>query len=330
MSLLLGWPFCDASTPALGFGRSEPESTTNEPVSDPSGEGHWLCVAPTGSGKSASFAIPQLLSYPGSIIAVDIKGELATVTARHRRTIGEVLIFDPFALVSDGTAGFNPLSHLKKSDESLVDDAYSLASVFRTRGLRGDPFWEEWGQDVIAALITAAVCQRETKKRTLATAYDLMHSKDHVYELAVMLDKKGGAKPHPFTESKLGAFLQLPDVTRGGVSATACQQMRLLGSEAVRQSIAQNTFDLDALTHGAPVTVYLVLPPDRLASHAGLIRIVLSALLQRLLRRRHRPAQPTLLLVDEAAQIGTIPALTTAVTLGRGLWASVSPCWCKA
>ena len=37
-----------------------------------------------------------------------------------------------------------------------------------------------------------------------------------------------------------------------------------------------------------------------------------------LLRRRQRPDPPTLLLVDEAGQLGAMPALSAAITLGRG------------
>ena len=74
MTLLLGWPEShDFDTP-VGFAPARPRVRTDKPLQDPNAEGHWLCIAPTGTGKSASFAIPQLLSYPGSVVAVDIKG----------------------------------------------------------------------------------------------------------------------------------------------------------------------------------------------------------------------------------------------------------------
>jgi type IV secretion system protein VirD4 len=319
MSLLLGWP--DRSDPSVGFARQAAATRrARQPLADPNQEGHWLCVAPTGSGKSASFAIPQLLSYPGSIIAVDIKGELAATTARYRRSLGEVLILDPFGLCPGAGGALNPLSHLQGDDPAVVDDAYTLASVFAGAGTGDasrvkDPFWDEWGQDIIAALIVHAVTRDEVPRRTLGEVYKLFHAEDHVYALAVMLDC---GKPHPFTKAKLATYLDLPDVTRGGVTATAAQQVRLLAGEGVQRSFARNSIDLEALSDGAPTTVYLVLPPDRLTSHRALIRIALTALLQRLLRRRHRPRHPTLLLVDEAAQLGPIPALSAAITLGRG------------
>jgi type IV secretion system protein VirD4 len=320
MTLLLGWTDPLEHTNPIGFGRNAPNGALRRPWKDPNKEGHWLCVAPTGSGKSASFAIPQLLTYPGSMIVVDVKGELANTTARYRRSLGDVLILDPFELVGEGAGAFNPLSHLTADDPGLVDDAFTLANLFahssaQNRSSQNDRFWDESGQDVIAGLIVQTVRAEDPAQRTLGAAYELLHGDDPDYNLAMMLDE---AKPHPFTLSKIGNYLNLPEVTRGGVRATFHQQLRLLAGQGMRRSFASNSIDMDALTAGKPSTVYLVLPPDRLESHSGLIRIALTALLQRLLRRRHRPAHPTLLLVDEAAQLGPIPALSAAITLGRG------------
>jgi type IV secretion system protein VirD4 len=66
------------------------------------------------------------------------------------------------------------------------------------------------------------------------------------------------------------------------------------------------------------LTIYLVLPPDKLASHGKLLRLWLGTLMTVLSRRRQRPARPTLLLIDEAAQLGPMQELRSAVTLMRG------------
>ena len=76
--------------------------------------------------------------------------------------------------------------------------------------------------------------------------------------------------------------------------------------------------DLGALQHGEPVTIYLVLPAARLHSHAALLRIWLSVLLGTIAERQHKPLAPTLLIVDELAQIGGIPLILQALTLLRG------------
>jgi len=318
MGLILGYEGEDGHGGSMGFTAPRHPTSPGALVRDMGAEGHLLCVAPTGSGKSASFAIPQLLSYPGAVIAVDVKAELYRVTKRFRRSLGPVAVIDPFRMVSDGVEAINPLAHLSADDP--VDDAYALAGLFasgRSTNRAGDldPFWSDWSMDVIAALIVHVLCREDETHRTLGRVFERFHADDHVYDLAVLLDKES---PHAFTRAKLGKYLGLPEITRGGVTATVVQQLRMLASEGVRASLARDTLDPAILTSGAPCTLYLVVPPDKLASHGALLRLMLTALLQRLMRRRHRPEHPTLLLVDEASQLGSIPALVSAITLGRG------------
>jgi hypothetical protein len=56
--------------------------------------GHCLVVAPPRSGKSV-LAASQILTWPGSLIIVDIKGELCQKTAGYRATLGPVYVIDP-------------------------------------------------------------------------------------------------------------------------------------------------------------------------------------------------------------------------------------------
>lgn len=66
-----------------------------------------VTIACTGTGKGVSQLIPTALTYPGSMVIMDVKGEIAAVTARARRALGqEVVILDPFGAKSDA---FNPM-----------------------------------------------------------------------------------------------------------------------------------------------------------------------------------------------------------------------------
>ncbi|MCB1389631.1 MAG: type IV secretory system conjugative DNA transfer family protein [Rhodobacteraceae bacterium] len=322
MTFLLGME--PGGDPGAGIGfavarHAAPGGDPNAVVRDPHPEGHWLCVAPMGSGKTVNFVVPQLLDHPGPVIALDIKGELTKVTARYRQSLGPVLVFDPFHLVSDGSGAFNPLSHLDVSSPTIVDDVYAIASLFSNPADAGrniEAYWEDWGQDIVAGLILAALGHEDPRKRSLGEAYAMMNTDDVSYSIAVALDTRG-KKMHRFAYQKLASLLQLPDITRGGVISCAQQQLRMLAGDGVQAAVAQDSIDLDLLSRGEPCTVYVVIPPDKLVSHATLVRIVLTALVQRMMRRRRAPRQPTLLLIDEATQFGPIPALQSAITLGR-------------
>jgi hypothetical protein len=65
-----------------------------------------LCFAPTRSGKGVGLVVPTLLTWPGSCIVHDIKGENWTLTSGFRSRHGRVLLFDP---TNAKSAAYNPL-----------------------------------------------------------------------------------------------------------------------------------------------------------------------------------------------------------------------------
>ena len=80
------------------------------------GERHVLLFGPNGTGKGTRFLIPNLLTIKDrSIVVIDPKGELAAVTADYRRTVGDVVMLNPFNVLGLGSAGFNPLARSIRS-----------------------------------------------------------------------------------------------------------------------------------------------------------------------------------------------------------------------
>jgi type IV secretion system protein VirD4 len=55
-----------------------------------------VAFGPPQSGKSAGLAVPALLEWEGPAVASSIKTDLLAATARRRRGLGAVFIFDPF------------------------------------------------------------------------------------------------------------------------------------------------------------------------------------------------------------------------------------------
>src|ERR1700678_1785335 len=101
---------------------------------------HLLTIGPTGSGKSVSLVIPNLLTYSGPTVVVDVGGQCAWVTApRRRQGGGKVVIVDPFnevngrcgaaAGVNEKVARLNPLSSLAPGSKDYVDDLENLTEA---------------------------------------------------------------------------------------------------------------------------------------------------------------------------------------------------------
>lgn len=282
-------------------------------------DSHTLIVAPTGAGKGRSLIIPNLLHWKGSVIIVDCKGEAARVTARHRREMGQdVFIIDPFAEVTTEGASFDPLCRLKAGGQFIVDDAFACAALLSAgRRSSREAFWDELAELLEAGLMVHVATSEHETDRTLGRVYGLLSRDDMSYQLAVMLDTK--VVTHPFAYEQIASFLQHEgEKVRTSVRSTAQQHMKIFASDAVRKAVASTSFDIDKLKAGAPMTIYLVVPPKYLTSHAPLVRLWLATLLDIITDRREAPELPTLLVVDEMHALGPIPVLKQVVTLLRG------------
>jgi type IV secretory pathway TraG/TraD family ATPase VirD4 len=77
------------------------------------GPEHVLCFAPTRSGKGVGLVVPTLLTWPGSCIVHDIKGENWTLTSGFRAQHGRVLLFDP---TNAKSAAYNPLLEVRRGE----------------------------------------------------------------------------------------------------------------------------------------------------------------------------------------------------------------------
>lgn len=321
--LLLGWPL-ERPAPAIGFRPASvavPPHDASRPLRD-AAESHLLVIAPTGAGKGRGVIIPNLLHYDGPAIVVDVKGEAASVTARHRREIGqEVVVLDPFRVLGPETGSLNPLDMLAASPSAMADDAFMLAEMLAT-GSRGtkEPFWDDHAVNLVAGLIAHVAMAKEPADRNLGAVWKLLAHDELAFHLAQLLDAATEDTPiHPFARDQFANFLSHEgDKVRTSVRSTAQQHMRIFASEQVQRVTATTSFPLEAVRAGAPLTIYLVIPPTKLISHAALLRLWIATLLGVISERAVRPAKPTLLIIDELAQLGPLPLIKLAVTLLRG------------
>lgn len=103
---------------------------------------HMMTIAGSRAGKGRACILPNMLHYPGSVLATDTKGELATITARRRKAMGQdVHVLDPFGVASvpdDFRAGFNPVAAMR--DDKLIEDAALIGDALVVVSEK-DPHW---------------------------------------------------------------------------------------------------------------------------------------------------------------------------------------------
>ena len=94
------------------------------------GAEHAVLYAPTRTGKGVGVVIPNLLTWPDSVVVLDVKRENWEATAGFRAAHGQqTLLFDP--LDPEGrTARYNPLGHIDRADPiAVLDELQRIAAM---------------------------------------------------------------------------------------------------------------------------------------------------------------------------------------------------------
>jgi type IV secretion system protein VirD4 len=284
------------------------------------GDGHLMTIAPTGAGKGRSVIIPNLLNYLGPVVVIDPKGENYAVTARRRKDMGqEVFCLDPFSVLGDNSDGLNPLDIFNLDGSDVETDAQMLAELLST-GKRSheEAFWDISSCALYSGLIAHVATGMAIEERNLNTVRKMVVNDDTVLNIAKLLDDSGKTMSR-MAYDEMAAFLQMPeDRTRPSVLAVANSYIKAFLSERVARTLEKSSFSLSDVVSGKPLSIYLVIPPNKLRSHKALLLLWIGTLLQSITSRKNIPEQRTLFLLDECAQLGNFHFLETVITLCRG------------
>jgi len=163
--------------------------------------------------------------------------------------------------------------------------------------------------------------QRSNHSRQLTYDRSEMHiltKEDAVYSLACEIDRSG-KNLSEMSRHEIGAFLNLTDITRSGVLATASSQLKILQSRSITGVLEDSTVDLKKLMIGhEPVTIYLIIPPAYMKSHLMLFKVWIHVFLRTFMKRKVIPQITKLLLLDEIGQLGEFQLLENLLMIGRG------------
>lgn len=314
IQLILGRRGSSCRTRSIGFASRHDAQESG--LIDYAGDGHIITFAPTGTGKTSGPVICNALKHEGQLIVLDIKGEVHAATAARRKAMGqEVHVLD---LRDDPEPGaLNPLDLAAHCGTDYAVVGRSLAAEMIERGgNEPDRFWNDWAETMIGGGIAWLLADRPPAERTLGRLFDLYASDDSTFSIACALDKH--EVQDRAAKAAFMSYLQLPeDKTRPSVMATTQTHLRLFDSALVRRLTDTTSIDLDALIAGKPMSLYIIVPPFRLAAYRPLLRLWLSGLMLALTQRKTKPELRTLMLCDEIGNLGRIEAFLMAASLMR-------------
>ncbi|MBL6612413.1 MAG: type IV secretory system conjugative DNA transfer family protein [Alphaproteobacteria bacterium] len=329
------------------FGYGTDRSEGSEPPGAPNrllryaDDRHIITIGPNGSGKSRRLLLPNLAALTEwSILVVDPKGDLAAMTREHREKAGsKVIVLNPFGVFGIRSDGFNPLSVLnpEAEDEEFADDAMGLAeSLIRVEGR--EPHFSQSAQELVCALIMYAKLILEDQAslvdvRTMlaqksTSLRDMVTDKYVEFEGHKVLGMIEAGEKHDCPElvAKASRFADIGPENRelSSVISTALTQTRWLDSRPIKKDIARSEHDFGKMKE-EPWTVYLILPARRVVTHSTWLRLMITSVMQPLMKDTRKAKVPVLLMLDEFAQLGHLPAIEQNIGLmrqyGLKLWA---------
>jgi len=285
------------------------------------GPEHVLCFAPTRSGKGVGLVVPSLLTWPGSAIVHDIKGENWQLTAGFRAKHGRVLLFDP---TNAKSSAYNPLLEVRRG-EWEVRDVQNIADILvdPEGSLEKRNHWEKTSHALLVGAILHVLYAEKDKtlagvaaflsdpKRPIETTLSAMMTTAHL----------GKAGPHPVIASAARELLNKSDNERSGVLSTAMSFLGLYRDPVVAEVTRRCDWRItDIVTARQPTTLYLVVPPSDINRTKPLIRLILNQVGRRLTEDlqaktgRHR----LLLMLDEFPALGRLDFFESALAFMAG------------
>ncbi|MFA7603904.1 MAG: conjugal transfer protein TraG [Novosphingobium sp.] len=285
------------------------------------GPEHVLCFAPTRSGKGVGLVVPTLLTWPGSAIVHDIKGENWQLTAGFRAQHARVLLFDP---TNGASAAYNPLLEIRKGAWE-VRDVQNVADVLvdPEGSLEKRNHWEKTSHALLVGAILHVLYAEADKSLAGVAAFlsDPRRPIESTLWAMMTTPHLGEAGVHPVVASAARELLNKSANERSGVLSTAMSFLGLYRDPIVAQVTRTCEWRIADLVEGdLPVTLYLVVPPSDISRTKPLIRLILNQIGRRLTedlnarRSRHR----LLLMLDEFPALGRLDFFESALAFMAG------------
>jgi type IV secretion system protein VirD4 len=286
------------------------------PQHDPiyyAGDRHIVTVAPTRSGKVTNLLVPTLLTYQGSCLVVDPKGQLAAITQAQRRRLGQrVIVLNPFGVLREElgeSAKFNPLERLTPESESFSIDCDRMAEALIDDEQSCDSYWADSARLLLSATIRHLAANTPKSQITLAAVHKLICGMPYGF-----MDSIGSNGCQDVLRHHLAQFTKGRDSREvASIISMAQTEMGFLNNQSIADTLSSSDFKFDDLTQ-KPTTVYLILPPQYAETARKWARIVVTMALHSLSGIPPEQQQvPVLAILDEVEEMGGLSALNQIV-----------------
>lgn len=291
------------------------------------GPEHVMAFAPTRSGKGVGLVVPTLLSWTGSAVIHDIKGENWTLTAGWRARFSHCLMFNP---TDPRSARYNPLLEVRKGPDE-VRDVQNIADILvdPEGALERRSHWEKTSHSLLVGAILHVLYAEEEKTLARVASFLSDPQRSFAHTLRRMMETNHLGTPenpmvHPVVASAAREVLNKSENERSGVLSTAMSFLGLYRDPVVAETTSACDWRIaDLVDAAAPVSLYLVIPPSDISRTKPLVRLILNQIGRRLTERLEGDPKKSrrhelLMMLDEFPALGRLDFFETALAFMAG------------
>ena len=270
----------------------------------------------SGSGKSASYSIPNAYQMLGSYVFTDPKGELYDRTAGYLKEHGyEIKVLN--LVRPQYSDGYNPLMHI--SSELDVDVIANTIVKGQKTDSGSDPYWDDMAEMLLKALIYYLIATRPEEEQNLASCAELVRA----------ANKNGGSNfltdlmnqlpyDHP-ARMNYKSIEIAPEKTYGSILSSLQSKLGKFDSKEIAELTSTDTINFEDI--GNKKTAVYVISSDTHTAYDFLLTIFFSQMIQQLYdyadQNGGRLKEQTFFILDEFANIGKIPDFDKKISTSR-------------
>ena len=277
----------------------------------------------SGSGKSASYSIPNAYQMLGSYIFTDPKGELYDKTAGYLKSHGyDIKVLN--LVRPQFSDGYNPLMHI--SSELDVDVIANTVVKGQKTESGSDPYWDDMAEMLLKALIYYLIATRPEEEQNLASCAELVRA----------ANKNGGSNllsdlinqlPYDHPARMYYKSIEIaPEKTYGSILSSLQSKLGKFDSKEIAELTSTDTIDFEEI--GSKKTAVYVISSDTHTAYDFLLTIFFSQMIQQLYDFADKNGgalkERTYFILDEFANIGKIPDFDKKISTSRSRGISFS------
>lgn len=271
----------------------------------------------SGSGKSASYSIPNAYQMLGSYVFTDPKGELYDKTAGFLKKNGyEIKVLN--LVEPKFSDGYNPLMHI--SSELDVDViANTIVKGQQTDSGKQDPYWDDMAEMLLKALIYYLIATRPEEEQNLASCAELVRAANNNGG-SNLLTELMNQLPYDHPARMYYKSIEIaPEKTYGSILSSLQSKLGKFDSKEIAELTSTDTINFEEI--GTKKTAVYVISSDTHTAYDFLLTIFFAQMIQHLYNfaDKNGGALPmrTFFILDEFANIGRVPDFDKKISTSR-------------